>query len=61
MAQIVNGKLAGRMQVHTSPVPGTRRKRVQPKGSRECMGCGKKISANKSHCAGCTPEGVNQL
>lgn len=39
-------------QAHISAEPGMRRKRVQPRGSRNCMeaDCSRTISANKSHC-----------
>lgn len=40
-------------QVHIDATPGMKRKRVQPRGSKDCIGCGTTISANKSHCARC--------
>ena len=42
--------------VHIDPTPGMKRKRVQPRGSRECQGCGRTIGANKSHCWDCLPK-----
>lgn len=40
--------------IHVSADRTLKRKRIQPRGSRPCLGsCGRLISANKSACAAC--------
>lgn len=44
---------AVRTAVHLNSNAGMKRKRIQPRGSKECATCGKPISANKWRCWEC--------